>query len=243
VRLLARLSLLVSLYVASFSFAISCLDTLKFSIRNQDVTLTAINPEAPATERPLQEIYNLFKSASGDVERENFNSDIEALRRNPTYSMGAAFLARDAEGKLIAAATARVSKKFSLLQGTPLQNKRVGYLALSAVDTGFQGSGIYQVVNRRRVNWLVIDNKVNYVCVRTQNPKVFASTQSALEELVKSGEIKSFTLAQKTHSIGVYGQQLTATKATIDDPEVSREFENLNYARGDANIFVWQVER
>ncbi len=238
-----HLSLLISFLFLFPCFASNCLDALTFTIRNQEITLTVIKPETPAEERPVKEIADLFKLATGNVERENFRDDVEALRNNPTYGMGAAFLARNTEGKLIAAATARISKRFSLLRGTRLQNKRVGYLALSAVDTEFQGSGIYQVINRRRVNWLVVDNKIDYICVRTQNPKVFASTKGALEELVKSGQIKSFYLAQKTPHIGVYGQQLTATKPTVESPEVLKEFENLNYERGDANIFVWHIER
>lgn len=215
---------------------------LIIAINNTAITISEIPPDAPVQSRPMREIAALFRKAAGK-NTGHAPDDIEALSRNPTYSKGAAFLGRAPDGTLVAAGIVRISRHFSLLHNTPLRNKRVGYLAVSAVDPAWQGSGLYQSINRKRVNWAVVDNQVKYLCVRTQNPKLFASTQSALAELVRSGAIKSFSLIRKDLAPGIYGQQLTAQRHYVDDPEIMQHFNDLNYEIGDSRVFVWQIDR
>ena len=106
-------------------------------------------------------------------------------------------------------------------------------LDAGVVDRNHQGIGIYENLNRYRMQH-VIDDKSPVVFTTTQNPKVEKGVVKILNEYIKQGLL----IAYETHHyklLGFYGRRLT--NYPIDTKDTP--YNELNIAAGDAFIIAF----
>lgn len=88
------------------------------------------------------------------------------------------------------------------------------YLAGATVLKEWQGRGFYKTMNAGRIQH-ALDRHLPLIYSRTQNPRVQAGIQAALEEYQRQGVISSFSL-QRVLVSDCYGHMLTDERPTSD---------------------------
>lgn len=111
------------------------------------------------------------------------------------------------------------------------------YFAGATVLKEHQGTGFYKQMNERRLQF-ALERGVDLVYTRTQNPRVQAGIQFALDSAIASGEIESYD-TDRILVPGCYGHMLTVEKPV----GASIEFPDLDYEAGDAYVILFSIAR
>ena len=113
--------------------------------------------------------------------------------------------------------------------------KPYAYFAAAAIAKSHQRTGLYAHLNDIRMDY-VLENGIDRVATRTQNPRVEEGISAALDRMVEARRIRSYVISRQVIQ-GVYGGMLT------DVRPVARvvNYDNIDYERGDANLIDWQL--
>lgn len=112
---------------------------------------------------------------------------------------------------------------------------RALYFAATAIAQPFQGSGLYDVINKRRLEF-ALEQGIDTLFTRTQNPRVQEGITRAIETLMRQQRVGTFEIS-RTLLRGVYGKQLTTIKPTSH----TLNYDELNTKQGDAYFITWRI--
>ncbi|HEX7042882.1 MAG TPA: hypothetical protein VF189_06535 [Patescibacteria group bacterium] len=124
-----------------------------------------------------------------------------------------------------------------------LPDKPRVYFAGAAVAKEAQGQGVYERLNKERINILMDEHQLGGFFTRTQNPLVETGLTHMLGDLKRQGRISDFSLERikmpKAYSAGMLtGEKPPKSK----DPSIQEAYDNLKIEEGDAYILVYKLE-
>lgn len=111
------------------------------------------------------------------------------------------------------------------------------YFAAAAIAKPFQGNGLYNRLNQKRMDFVCREN-INDIVTRTQNPRVEQGITRAVQRLVSGNIVGSFAIARQL-TVGAYGHMLTAVRPYANNVR----YDNIDYNRGDANLIAWLLQQ
>ncbi len=111
------------------------------------------------------------------------------------------------------------------------------YFAAAAIASDQQSRGLYHVLNERRFG-LAIQNDIDTIFTQTQNPRVQEGITNSILRLESTTGIGIRSIERIVRQ-GVYGRMLTDSQPTAKN----LSYEDIDYARGDAAIITWNLER
>lgn len=115
------------------------------------------------------------------------------------------------------------------------------YFAAAAIAEDVQGQGLYEQMNRKRMELAMDDDLVQAIFTRTQNPLVEQSISTMLADLKKRGRIDGFSL-ERIHMPKVYSGMLTGEKPPRSkDPVIQAAHDKLNLEEGDAYVLIYHL--
>lgn len=110
------------------------------------------------------------------------------------------------------------------------------YLGAATLDPDFEKRGIYRELTRQRFAE-VLQAKVSLVVTATQNWRVEKGHRAIMDELVQTGQLKSFDLERHLKP-GFFGRRLSAKHL----PAENTAFDILNQEAGDAFVFQYTLQ-
>lgn len=126
------------------------------------------------------------------------------------------------------------SEKFSDPELAPHRGAYFGGAAIRATD---QGRGIYHVLNRHRLHFVLNEN-VDFIFTQTQNPRVEEAIHTDLLRIGPELGLEVRHL-ERIKKIGAYGAMLTSKQPYAR----LLKYDELDYERGDAFILTWHFDR
>jgi hypothetical protein len=111
----------------------------------------------------------------------------------------------------------------------------VYYFGSIIIDREFQSQGIYPNFNRMMFEE-VVANKVPYINLTTQNPKIERGMQKSLAALMAENKIIGYSM-DRVVVPGLYGRQLTSYDLDV----AGTPFEQLNHKQGDAFSLLYEL--
>lgn len=149
------------------------------------------------------------------------------------------------ENTMVAFAALARQEVSPLLAKTPHSKRPVFYFPSAATDPAMAQQGLYTQVSTERLNAVIASDFSNMIVVRTQNPRVYSTTNHLLESFKKEGKIKGYKLVVKKILREFYlgGELLTREVQTSNDPEAQNLFKEIDPHKGDAFVLAWEIEK
>lgn len=143
----------------------------------------------------------------------------------------------DQDDQVVAFGAASLISPFEKFEDERL-SKEVGcYFAAAAVSGDLQGRGLYHILNERRMQ-LAIQNDSPTIYTQTQNPRVQEGITNSIRRLEPTTGVGISSIDRIVRP-AIYGRMLTHAQPMAKN----LSYEDINYARGDAAIIIWKLER
>lgn len=124
-----------------------------------------------------------------------------------------------------------------------LPNKPRIYFAGAAIAKEAQGQGLYEQMNRERMNILMDEHQVDGFFTRTQNPLVETGLTHTLEGLKRQGRVSDFSLKRIKMPKAYKAGMLTGEKPPRSkDASIQEAYDSLNIEEGDAYVLIYTLE-
>lgn len=117
------------------------------------------------------------------------------------------------------------------------------YFAGAAIAREAQRQGLYDKMNRERMNILMDEHQLEGFFTRTQNPLVETGLTHMLEDLKRQGRISDFSLERIKMPKAYRAGMLTGEKPPRSkDTSIQEAYDRLKIEEGDAYVLVYTLK-
>lgn len=143
----------------------------------------------------------------------------------------------DQDNQVVAFGAASLLSPFEKFGDERLSREVGCYFAAAAIAGDQQGRGLYHILNERRMQ-LVIQKDTPTVYTQTQNPRVQEGITNSIRRLEPTTGMSIGSIDRIVRP-AIYGRMLTHAQPVAK----ILTYDDINYARGDAAIITWNLER